>query len=180
MKLVIEQNGIILHGPGRWKDLDVYVGLRGNAIPSLPYETEFGVIRRYKESREILGQYQTHGEPTESVDESGDWVKTWSAEDRPVEDCRQIASLSRKDFALVSLAQGWITEQEAVSWAAGQSIPSWVEDIIDQNIPSADRAEIKIQTLTDPVVKRTGTLMPMLQAVKSVSDAELDAVFGIV
>jgi hypothetical protein len=99
--------------------------------------------------------------------------------DVPVETLRDQASMPRRDFAIAALGEGWVTEAEAIAWAAGQAIPAWVEQIIDANIPEASRALVKIQTLTDPDVKRTGQLMPMLQSAKGVSDAALDALFSI-
>ena len=92
---------------------------------------------------------------------------------------RSKVSLPRGQFALIANQQGWITEAEALAWAGGTAIPAWVEAVIDAQVPAEDRLDTKIKVLTDLTVKRTGNLMPMLQAEKGVSDNDLDVIFGI-
>lgn len=106
-------------------------------------------------------------------------VKRKTITDIPIETLRSRASIARGQFALIAKQQGWITEAEALAWAGGTAIPSWVEAIIDTNVAVEDRLDTKIKVLTDLTVKRTGNLMPMLQAEKSVSDNDLDVIFGI-
>lgn len=179
MMYVIEKDGTIVAGPGQWNQIRGAVGLDGNALPVLPHETGNGTVRAYVTTKPVPGAWQVHGEPTESVNADGAWEKAWPLVDMPTEARREQAFMPRRDFALASMEEGWVTEAEAIAWAAGQAIPAWVEQIIDANIPEASRALVKIQTLTDADVRRTGQLMPMLQAAKGVSDAELDALFGI-
>jgi hypothetical protein len=151
------------------------------AMPARPCRMRPTLARCGPTSRHVRGLARGRftADPTEGVNAEGEWEKVWPLLDMPVEDRRSQAFMSRRSFALVALGEGWVTEAEAIAWAAGQAIPAWVEQIIDANIPEASRALVKIQTLTDVDVKRTGQLMPMLQAAKGVSDAELDALFGI-
>lgn len=98
MKVVIEQNEAILHGPARWDVLAEHVGLRGNALPALPHETEHGTVRAYVETRPSLGAWQAHGEPTEGVNAEGAWEKVWPVVDMPLEQAKAKALSTLADI----------------------------------------------------------------------------------
>lgn len=92
---------------------------------------------------------------------------------------RASAQLSRKEFALIAEAQGWITEEEAKLWVGGTAIPAWVEEIIDAKVLPGERLRVKLDVLEDDTVKRMGGLIPLLREAKGLSEEQLDALFGI-
>lgn len=96
-----------------------------------------------------------------------------------LDQARSEAFLSRKDFALIAQARGWITEGEAKLWVGGNGIPAWVEAVIDVEVKKPSRLRVKLDVLDDKTVKRMGGLIPLLQKAKGVTDEDLDAVFGI-
>jgi len=91
---------------------------------------------------------------------------------------RADASMSRRDFAVLSAKQGWITEAEAMEWAGGNGIPAIAASAIG-TLPEDDQFEMRMSVLTRTKVWRTDTLVRMLMAVKKVTDAQMDAHFGI-
>jgi len=88
--------------------------------------------------------------------------------------------MSRLDFAKLALREGWITAAEAKAWVPGNALPQSVTDIIAQHIEGADKQDIaEINALGQMVVNRNDLLLRLLMAVKNVTDAQMDAHFGI-
>lgn len=97
---------------------------------------------------------------------------------------RAAASMSRRDFAITAQAQGWITAQEAEEWVSGAAVPALVTNVITAQlaagaIPAEDEVPLRIDVRSQPQINRTDRLIPMLMAAQSVTDAQMDAVFGI-
>ena len=93
---------------------------------------------------------------------------------------RAAASMSRLDFAKLALREGWITAAEAKAWVSGNALPQIVTDIIAQHIEGADKQDIaEINALGQLVVNRNDLLLRLLMMSKKVTDAQMDAHFGI-
>ena len=93
---------------------------------------------------------------------------------------RTSASMSRLDFAKLALREGWITAAEAKAWVPGNALPQIVTDIIAQHIEGADRQVVaEINALGQLVVNRNDLLLRLLMMSKKVTDAQMDAHFGI-
>ena len=93
---------------------------------------------------------------------------------------RAAASMSRLDFAKLALREGWITAAEAKAWVPGNALPQIVTDIIAQHIEGADKQDIaEINALGQTVVNRNDLLLRLLMMSKKVTDAQMDAHFGI-
>ena len=93
---------------------------------------------------------------------------------------RAAASMSRLDFAKLALREGWITAAEAKAWVPGNALPQIVTDIIAQHIEGADKQDIaEINALGQLVVNRNDLLLRLLMMSKKVTDAQMDAHFGI-
>jgi len=93
---------------------------------------------------------------------------------------RAAASMSRLDFAKLALREGWITAAEAKAWVPGNALPKIVTDIIAQHIEGADRQVVaEINALGQMVVNRNDLLLRLLMMSKKVTDAQMDAHFGI-
>jgi len=93
---------------------------------------------------------------------------------------RAAASMPRLDFAKIALREGWITAAEAKAWVPGNALPQIVTDIIAQQIEGADRQVIaEINALGQMVVNRNDLLLRLLMLSKKVTDAQMDAHFGI-
>ena len=93
---------------------------------------------------------------------------------------RAAASMPRLDFAKIALREGWITAAEAKAWVPGNALPQIVTDIIAQQIEGADRQVIaEINALGQMVVNRNDLLLRLLMVSKKVTDAQMDAHFGI-
>ena len=112
----------------------------------------------------------------ESVADSSDLAL---APEVTTDDLRQIAVMSREDFAVASAQAGWISEAEAEEWAAGAAIPSFVADVINSVVPQEERLSTRIRIRTQPDIARNGSLIPALKAELNITDAELDALFGL-
>jgi len=90
------------------------------------------------------------------------------------------ASMSRLDFAKLALREGWITAAEAKAWVPGNALPQIVTDIIAQHIEGADRQVVaEINALGQLVVNRNDLLLRLLMMSKKVTDAQMDAHFGV-
>jgi len=93
---------------------------------------------------------------------------------------RATASMSRLDFAKIAMTAGWITAAEAKAWVPGNALPKIVTDIIAENIIGADKQVIaEINALGQMVVNRNDLLLVLLMEVMKVTDAQMDAHFGI-
>jgi len=93
---------------------------------------------------------------------------------------RAAASMSRLDFAKLALREGWITSAEAKAWVPGNALPQIVTDIIAQHIEGADKQDIaEINALGQLVVNRNDLLLRLLMMSKKVTDAQMDAHFGV-
>ena len=93
---------------------------------------------------------------------------------------RTSASMSRLNFAKLALREGWITAAEAKAWVPGNALPQIVTDIIAQHIEGADKQDIaEINALGQLVVNRNDLLLRLLMMSKKVTDAQMDAHFGI-
>ena len=107
----------------------------------------------------------------------------WAVPQAPqptLEEARAAASMSRLDFAKLALREGWITAAEAKAWVAGNALPKIVTDIIAQHIEGADRQVVaEINALGQTVVNRNDLLLRLLMMSKKVTDAQMDAHFGI-
>jgi hypothetical protein len=181
LKYVYDHNGALETIGGPTAVLERFPSLRSNKLDRPRDVPGGGVVRPIRVVRPEPGQGETWAADPEplTVAEDGWCEAVYSLVKRPIEELRAEAEMTRRDFALLTAAQGWVTEAEALAWVGGTAIPGWVEQIIDTNIPAADRLLVKAQTLTDPTVRRMGALMPRLQAAKGVTDEELDALFGI-
>lgn len=96
---------------------------------------------------------------------------------------RASTMIGRGEFALACASEGWITDAEALAWAGGQAIPSWVEALIDAAAPASERLRLKIEVLTRQEFPRLGILMPLLQAAPqtggTATDEKIDEIYGI-
>jgi hypothetical protein len=181
MKYAYDKDGELEIIEGKTAVFERFPALRSNKLDRRRDVPSGGVVRPIRVVRPEPDQGETWAADPEplTIAEDGWCEAVYPLVKRPIEELRAEAAMPRTDFALLAAAQGWVAEAEALAWVGGTAIPGWVEQIIDTNIPAADRLLVKAQTLTDPTVRRMGALMPMLQAAKGVSDAELDALFGI-
>lgn len=181
MKYAYDHDGHLEVIGGPSAVLEQFPGLRGNKLDKPRGVPGGGVVRpiRIVSPKPDPGETLAAEPEPLTIAEDGWCEEVYPLVQRPIEELRGEAEMPRTDFALLAAAQGWVTEAEALAWLGGTAIPGWVEQIIDGNIPAENRLLVKAQTLADLTVKRTGQLMPMLQAAKGVSDAELDALFGI-
>jgi len=92
---------------------------------------------------------------------------------------REAASLSRRDFAVLSVKQGWITEAEAKTWAGGNDIPA-IAAVAIATLAVADRFEMEMSVLTRSAIWRTDPLVLVLMSIKGVTPEEMDVHFNIV
>jgi len=93
---------------------------------------------------------------------------------------RAAASMSRLDFAKLALGEGWITAAEAKAWVPGNALPQIVTYIIAQHIEGTDKQDIaEINALGQLVVNRNDLLLRLLMMSKKVTDAQMDAHFGV-
>jgi len=92
---------------------------------------------------------------------------------------REASSMSRRDFAVLSAKQGWITEVEAKTWAGGNDIPA-IAAVAIATLAVADRFEMEMSVLTRSAIWRTDPLVLVLMSIKGVTPEEMDVHFNIV
>lgn len=90
---------------------------------------------------------------------------------------RDRASLSRKDFLLAAVSAGWITEADAEIAATG-TWPSAFDAFLS-GLTSAQRIEAKAAWADGRAVRRSSPVLSLIAGHLSVSDAALDAAFGV-
>jgi hypothetical protein len=114
--------------------------------------------------------------PTE-VD--GAWVYGWTVEDLTDEEARaKMAPLSRAQFAGALALSGAVTAAEARAWGKNGDLPSFAITAIENSSMTADEkllATIKAESATE--IDRTSPIVALLQAAKSLTDAQVDALF---
>lgn len=91
---------------------------------------------------------------------------------------RAKAELPRFDFAMATAAAGIVTYEVAAQWAAGNQVPTAVQAVIDA-MPAEQQGAAVVDVLARPVIRRSGSMMPALAAAYGLSEADLDALFGI-
>ncbi len=97
---------------------------------------------------------------------------------------RANASLRRGVFADRVADAGHITDGEAEAWAGGTAIPEWVSDAIDGAIATGAieagaRRSVRIAVLAQERIRRTDRLIPVLAEAAGLTEAQVDALFGI-
>lgn len=111
-----------------------------------------------------------------------DWSLLCTAADRAAQalaERRASASLGRGAFAVAAFAAGLITEAEAEAWAGGASLPQIIANAFAQIEDPTQRLAARIEALTTPTIRRGNPLLMMLQATLGLTDAQVDALFGI-
>jgi hypothetical protein len=91
---------------------------------------------------------------------------------------RADAVMDRLDFAKAVAAAGLISYADASDWAAGNMVPAQVQAILDA-MPEAGRGPALVDVLAQQHIRRNAALMPALAAAFSLTEQDLDALFGI-
>ncbi|MBV6637032.1 MAG: hypothetical protein KI788_14145 [Mameliella sp.] len=94
-------------------------------------------------------------------------------------EARAGAVLSRTEFALASQAAGIITKTEATAWLAGGTIPAAAAAALAFIPDQTERDEAEIRFIGAQQIDRTNPIISLLQAHLSLTDGEVDALFGI-
>jgi hypothetical protein len=96
---------------------------------------------------------------------------------RPIR-AREAAYLSREDFCVAVAKAGWVTEAEAEDWAAGVAAPNIIKLIIG-SLPAGKRFAARVIVRSQGRVKRNDRMVLALQNALTLTNADVDAVFGI-
>lgn len=102
----------------------------------------------------------------------------------PLGAARELATLSRADFAVRAAAAGYVDPVDARNWAAGASIPAKLQAHLDAmeaagEIDAMHKLRLEIASLTAQEVPRLSGLMPIVIAAFETDDAGADVLFGI-
>lgn len=114
----------------------------------------------------------------EDVVEADRVVRRTTISDVPLADQRARAELPRFDFAMATAAAGIVTYEAAAQWAAGNQVPPAVQAVIDA-MPAEEQGPAVVDVLARPVIRRSGSMMPALATAYGLTEADLDALFGI-
>lgn len=106
------------------------------------------------------------------------WVDNSPSASEVLAERREAASLDRMTFALRAAQAGFVTYDDAAQWAAGNSLPTQVQAMIDA-LPEAQRGPALVKVLGARNVNRNDELMPGIIAAFQTNDAGADALFGI-
>ncbi|MEM7651878.1 MAG: hypothetical protein AAF220_01730 [Pseudomonadota bacterium] len=108
--------------------------------------------------------------------DDGTWRVRTSDDD--LADLRAVTTIDRGQFASRCAVAGIITWDEATDWATGQSLPS-ITDPLFVGLTAEQEAQTRFITLATVNVRRSAPEIAALQAVLQMSDADVDALFGI-
>ncbi|WP_166485535.1 hypothetical protein [Ruegeria sp. TM1040] len=109
----------------------------------------------------------------------GQWVLGWTVRAKTPEEVaaeRDAMSVPRGQFAVAAAGAGLVTEQEALNWAGGNSLPATVNAVIDA-LPQAEQLPARVEALTALNVQRMHPLVLMLQASLGLTDEQTDGLF---
>lgn len=98
--------------------------------------------------------------------------------DKSVDNKREEALMPAIEFAIIAAGKGWITDDEALAWGSKTSIPALAETIISY-MPEEEQLRMRLLVLSQDFIGRNNLLMPQLMKARNVTEAEMDAVFGI-
>lgn len=91
---------------------------------------------------------------------------------------RAAASLDRFTFATRVAEAGHVSFDEAANWAAGNSMPPGVQAVV-AGLSASQRGRATLDVLARPEIRRTGPIIPAIAAAFSLTESDLDALFGI-
>lgn len=91
---------------------------------------------------------------------------------------RATATLSRAEFFEAAYDAGFVTETEAEQGAAGNVIPQAFTDAIAA-LPASEQAKARIRFGGATEFDRMHQLIALVQAQESLTDAQVDAMYGI-
>ena len=110
----------------------------------------------------------------------GAWVYGWTVENLTDEEARaRMAPLSRAQFASALTLGSVITAAEARAWAKSGDLPSFAIAAIENSGMTDNEkllATIKAESATE--IDRTDPVVSLLQAAKSLTDAQVDDLFN--
>lgn len=92
---------------------------------------------------------------------------------------REAASLSRMAFAIAAKRAKIVTPQEAKDWAAGNSLPAVAVSALGTIADQDERDEAEIILLAAGTIARADPMIALLQQTAALTDAQVDALFGI-
>lgn len=125
-----------------------------------------------------MGETAVPSETPELVE--GQWVLGWTVRAKTPEEVaaeRDAMSVPRGQFAVAAAGAGLVTEQEALNWAGGNSLPATVNAVIDA-LPQAEQLPARVEALTALNVQRVHPLVLMLQASLGLTDEQTDGLFA--
>ena len=104
----------------------------------------------------------------------GVWTRQWTVTTIPAARIK----LSRAQFAIALAGAGTITEAEAEAWAASGELPTFAADAIaNSGMTAAEKMGARIKAKAAVEIDRTSPIVALLQAAKSLADAQVDAMF---
>ncbi|MEM7295811.1 MAG: hypothetical protein AAF330_04170 [Pseudomonadota bacterium] len=95
------------------------------------------------------------------------------------EQARHNATLSRADFAKALVRAGKLTLDEAKAWVGAGTLPQIAEDALGLIPDEDERMEATFAAIDAQSVMRGSPLIALIQASAKLSDAEVDALFGL-
>ncbi|MBY6113283.1 hypothetical protein KUW09_04910 [Mameliella alba] len=111
-----------------------------------------------------------------------DWNRVVTAEDKAAQGlqvAREGARMSRLDFALAMRTGGVITKAEAAAWLADGTLPPVAQAAIATIADQAKRDEAELRFIAAAEIERQSPLITLVQAQVGLTDAQVDALFGI-
>lgn len=91
---------------------------------------------------------------------------------------RAATTIDRVDFAEALFDAGQLTEAELLEWATG-AVPSSVDANLSAILSGADLAKARARVMSAQTVNRNNDIVLLLQAARSLTDQQVDALFGI-
>lgn len=92
---------------------------------------------------------------------------------------RQAAKLGRLQFAMALRAGGVVTKAEAAAWLANGTLPAIGAAALAQIADDAAREDAELRFIAATEIERLNPFIALLQVEAGLTDAQVDALFGI-
>jgi hypothetical protein len=140
---------------------------------------DFGLVAFSTEPYPTVTAMQTAALDDLPTEVGGVWARRWTVTDLPAGEARaRMVPLSRAQFAIALAAAGVITETEADAWLDGV-VPAFALAAINAHPTwtDAEKMAARFKAKAPGEIDRTNPIVSLLQAAKSLTDAQVDALF---
>lgn len=106
------------------------------------------------------------------------WGKPPTAAEQVLIDRKELAPVTRTQFAIALAAQGVISTEEAIDFAGGNSLPGFAEAAITHSgLSGVEQMAAKVKALSVLTIHRDNPIVALMRDAKGLTDAQVDDLF---